>query len=63
MLATQAKPLPDDPLVLEPAIVAPAGIAADADEDDFAPARGITLGVALGLVSIGVMALLGWWLF
>jgi hypothetical protein len=32
------------------------------DLDDFAPARGITLGAAVGLVSIGVMGLLGWWL-
>lgn len=33
------------------------------DRGDLAPAVGITLGAALGLVSIGALALVGWWLF
>ena len=36
--------------------------AADDDSDDLAPARGLTLGAVLGMVSIAVVGLLGWWL-
>lgn len=62
MLATQAQGHLDAAAAQPP----PAAVVPDAEElegDPLAPARGILFGAALGLVSIAVMVLLGWWLF
>ena len=64
MLATQslaAAPIAQKPL---PDLAAPVADAAAElpDSADLAPARGILLGALLGLLSLGALTAVGWWL-
>lgn len=66
MLATPAPPeLAPPPDGSVPAAIdagVPEGVAAADEVDDFAAARGLLLGAALGAVCLGVLAVAGWWL-
>jgi hypothetical protein len=52
--------------LLDPTVVLPRKESLADEEDDvgdpLAPARGVALGMALGLVSIAAAVVLGWWL-
>jgi hypothetical protein len=69
MLATNAPNAPSDvaPQRHDPALPAAGSgvredVSADDESDDFAAARGLLLGAALGAACLGVLALAGWWL-
>jgi hypothetical protein len=63
MLATGADVdlLHPDPAATGGEVVPP--VEDDEPDEPLAPARGLALGMALGMVSIGIVALLGWWMF